>query len=458
MLRPVIPGSLAVFVGWYIAAVGFTYRELLVSLLLVTSLLALSAGKEGIRVGFTLWVLTLGMGYRTLPVTATLRLHPAEVLLLGLMVLLILSRMLGAERVHTPYPTWLLLFIPFWLWGWVPGLLAGRPVDVMFSEFRNFVLFIPLLILAHHALREETALGSAITVFYVTGTAVAALGTIEYLFPSVASLVPGFSAAPFAHRTGEGFSRAAFSFYGHQNATFLCVLSLPFAAYLVRYKNGTARKIALAVAGLIQFVAIFIAGHRSMWFIVFVQLLIWMQKRGGSVLAVLMTLSLSVGLYQVMPTSVQARVDSLILVLEGAPGDSSGIKRWERATGAMEVCTKEPFGLGWAGAGWVHSDFLQVAANLGVLAGLVFFGGFISRLWRLIRHVRTLDDGSTDGALALSMLLSFVACGWILSTQPVVVLTQSILPLWFVWVLVETQTGRWTTISPRADDAHTSLR
>jgi hypothetical protein len=37
----------------------------------------------------------------------------------------------------------------------------------------------------------------------------------------------------------------------------------------------------------------------------------------------------------------------------------------------------------------------------------------------------------------LAFLLSFLACGGLLAVQGVEVLPQLILPLWFVWVLVE---------------------
>jgi hypothetical protein len=85
----------------------------------------------------------------------------------------------------------------------------------------------------------------------------------------------------------------------------------------------------------------------------------------------------------------------------------------------------------------VHSDFIQVGANLGLLAGLIFFGGYLYTLARLLRRV--LSEPRTDGQgdFGVSLLLAYISAGGILATQGVEVLPQLVLPVWFVWVLVE---------------------
>jgi O-antigen ligase len=96
-----------------------------------------------------------------------------------------------------------------------------------------------------------------------------------------------------------------------------------------------------------------------------------------------------------------------------------------------------PFGRGWSSAGWVHSDFLQVAANLGLIAGLIFLGGYIYTLLRFGRRLLPYLREPEQGDLGLSLLLAFVAAGGLLATQGVEVLPQLVLPVWFVWTLVE---------------------
>ena len=96
-----------------------------------------------------------------------------------------------------------------------------------------------------------------------------------------------------------------------------------------------------------------------------------------------------------------------------------------------------PLGNGWSASGWVHSDFLQVGANLGLLGGLIFLGGYLYTLARLFRRVLTEPRSDGRGELGITLLLSYISAGGILATQGVEVLPQLVLPVWFVWVLVE---------------------
>ena len=52
-------------------------------------------------------------------------------------------------------------------------------------------------------------------------------------------------------------------------------------------------------------------------------------------------------------------------------------------TNALQNAWKHPFGLGWTGIGWSHSDFSQEFANLGFLAGSIFLGAYSVTLFRL---------------------------------------------------------------------------
>ncbi len=146
-------------------------------------------------------------------------------------------------------------------------------------------------------------------------------------------------------------------------------------------------------------------------------------------------LLVAVGGYQFIPRTDE-RVITGIAALKGDPIDHSSQDRKDRALGALSDTVESPFGSGWSSAGWVHSDFLQVAANLGILAGLIFVGGYLYTLLRLTR--RTLERLHTsEGDLVLSLLLSFVGAGGLLAMQGVEVLPQMVLPVWFVWSLVD---------------------
>jgi len=158
-------------------------------------------------------------------------------------------------------------------------------------------------------------------------------------------------------------------------------------------------------------------------------------KKHGVIIAVLCLL-VAVGGYQFVPNTNE-RVITGIAALRGAPIDHSAQDRKDRALDALNSVIETPFGRGWSSAGWVHSDFLQVAANLGLIAGLMFLGGYIYTLLRFGRRLLPYLREPEQGDLGLSLLLAFVAAGGLLATQGVEVLPQLVLPVWFVWTLVE---------------------
>ena len=85
----------------------------------------------------------------------------------------------------------------------------------------------------------------------------------------------------------------------------------------------------------------------------------------------------------------------------------------------------------------MHSDFLQVAQNLGLIGGVIFLGGYFFTLLRLGRRILPEIRSSERGHLGLSLLLSFVAVGGLLAMEGVSVLPQTVLPVWFIWALTE---------------------
>ncbi|MFS8084623.1 MAG: hypothetical protein ACMG6H_03270, partial [Acidobacteriota bacterium] len=86
---------------------------------------------------------------------------------------------------------------------------------------------------------------------------------------------------------------------------------------------------------------------------------------------------------------------------------------------------------------WVHSDFLQVAVNLGVIGGLIFFAGCLYTLMRVARRLLPNLRNPRQGDLGLSLFLSFMAVVGLLAMEGVTVLPQLVLPVWFVWALTE---------------------
>ena len=431
-----IGSLLALASGGYVAARGLSYRELLVGGGLVAILALLMTGERALHVGFMFWIATLALGYRTIEVTPYLRIHPGELLLWGLLFLLVASYRWQAKKLKAWLPGWIWLLFPFWLWAWIPGLYAGYDWSRMLAEFRNFLLLIPLLVVAQHYISTRTQWRWTLTAFYAVGIWIALLGAVEYLFPAIAGLAPGFVSDPLATEELGGFNRARFSFWGSPVASFILILTIPLAGALWRCYESPFTRVALILSLLLQVYGVYIGGYRSMWLTLAIVIVLWAVLRYGLLSGIVLLAPLG-ALVNLLPQTTLFRGLTLILALQGDPSDSSSITRSTRLLNGLEIVRENPEGIGWSGAGWTHSDFLQVAANQGLLAGLLFLGAYFWTLGRLLQSYRLSEKNTMPAAITLSLLLAFVASGSLLAFQGVQVLPQLILPVWLVWVLAE---------------------
>jgi hypothetical protein len=433
---------LALAAEFYALVNDVGYVEVIVGLTLIASAVVLIAGERGVALGFVIWVLSFAVGYRTIELTRYLKLHTSEIILWGLYSLLIAQRVWNRQKGRGKLPAWVWILTPFCLWGWWPGLDSGRALDKMFAEFRNFLLLIPLFAVAWAVLEDGLNWRRIVLAFYAAGTLIAGLGVLEYLFPGIKNVFPAFISQPVPVPTVEDFARARFSFWGGPLATLVCVLTAPMAVAIWHWWPTYRRRALVVLALLTQVYAIYIGGYRSLWFLLACEFLLFalMQKGLKRKVLVLGVLALSTALLVlwILPESALQRAWSLFMAAKGEPIDHSAETRGLRASDALTIALDTPWGAGWAGAGWVHSDFLQVAANLSLVAGALFLGAYaftFARLWWRVQAGPELPG--EQRALWLSLLLSFFAAGGILAVQAALVLPQLILPVWFVWALVE---------------------
>lgn len=437
-------GLLAIVIGFgatafYVSRKGLSYREVIVVLAALIGAVIVFGRERGIRFGFVLWVLTLALGYRTISWTPELAIHPAEALLWLLMICISVQRQL-VSSTRLMFPVWLWLLIPFWLLAWWPLISGGMPWDRMLNEFRNFLLLIPLMIVASVVLQRERYWRYLLLAFFFASSWIALMGILEYWFPQVTSLVPSFVRNATPALTQEGFMRANFSFWGGPPATFICVLALPSAIVLVTWWRQRLHRAAIVGASVLQILAVYIGGYRSIWLVLVIQVMtacLLRLRKQGAVVALMCVITVFGG-YELIPRTSE-RVMSGIAVLSGQPNraDSSGRARQGRALGALSSALESPYGSGWSSAGWAHSDFLQVAVNLGLVAGLIFIGGYLHTMLRLARRVLPNLRMGEHRDLGLSLMLSMIAAGGILAMEGVTVLPQLVLPVWFIWVLTE---------------------
>jgi hypothetical protein len=421
----------------YAVGRGLSYRELIVAFAALAGGVVIFGGERGIRFGFVLWALTLALGYRTLQYTKDLTIHPAEILLwLLFFCILAQRRLVSVTRISFPF--WIWLLVPFCVLAWWPLITGDAQWDKMLNEFRAFLLFLPLMIVGTAVLQRPRYWRYLLLAFFFASTWIALMGVIEYWFPEVTKLFPSFMSQPDPVSTADGFMRAQFSFWGGAPATFVCVLALPSAVALASWWPGLLHRTAIVAGSILQIVAIYIGGYRSIWLLLLIQVVITclLRIRKGGAAVGMMCIVVALAGYQFIPKTSE-RAFSTIAALQGRPIDSSAMDRLDRAAGAWNQVYDSPFGSGWSSAGWVHSDFLQVAVNLGIIAGLIFLGGYIYTLLRLGRRLLPYLRTGEHGDLGFALLLSFVAAGGLLTMEGVEVLPQFVLPVWFVWVLVE---------------------
>jgi hypothetical protein len=438
---------LATLTDIYILDHSVSYREIIVTLVALAGFSVLVAGDRGLKVGLVYMVMTFGLGYRTMDLTSSLKVHPSELVLWGLLALLIVQPAISRQNGAKIWlPRWLILFIPFWLWAWVPGLSAGLDWSEMFNEFKNFAMLVPLFIIAEMVIADRTSWRHVLLTFYGVGTWIAAMGVLEYIFPAIKNVFPGFITRPEGWEDTGGFIRASFSFWGSPAATLLLVLTAPIATVMWRLWSMPWQRVLTILALAVQAVGIYIGGYRSMWLTFVIELVVFGILRRKLVVAAVCLLLPLLGSW-LLPPQARERVSLLISLLAGNPQtmDTSGIKRWGRISAAMTETLDKPLGHGWSEAGWVHNDFIQVASNLGLLAGLLFAGAFLFTVWRLWRRVSA-SSISDDYYLGLALLLSFTGVGATLGMEGAEVLPQFVLPIWFVWVLVEV----WLRQTPKA--------
>ena len=366
-----------------------SYKLVLFIVVGLAGVAAFIVGRRQARNGFLLFIATLGLGFRTLPLTHDFRIHPAEI---ALALVLAVGLRQTSGKVH-PTEGWAVAVVAL---GHVAvhgtGLAAavGQPVSLgpAAAECVNVALAIPVFLAARAVLANRETWRPVVVTLYAVGTYVALMGIVEYVFPGVKNLLPGFVSDPDGTQAADGFVRASFSFYGGPIGIFLCMLSLPFGLAVWRWWPNTVVRATVAAAALVQAAGVYVTGYRSQWLMLGVMLLVLLFKSRRFWLACLLA-GLAVAAYQYLPQDAQNRLGSLEKILEGNPEDSSGAKRQEHIETAFYSILRNPYGGGWASAGWVHSDFLQVSVNLGLAAGILLLCGYLNTLFRLIMRLRS---------------------------------------------------------------------
>ena len=445
--------AVAALVGRRIGGVGLNYQDVVTALVGITALV-IALQRRGLEIGFLLWIGMFAIGYRTtdfhVPTfmdwvltggsmsrhymitgeTPIITIHPLSVIIIGLGCLLILQR--ANQRTFSwQMPTLMLPFSIFWVLGWVQGAFFGYRWFNMFPELLVFLLMPPIFLVTTNLLQKESFWKPVAVVFFAVGSLIAALGLLEFLVPGIRDAVPGFitTSDDISFLAQDGFTRAEFSFWGHGAAIFMAAFGICLVIPMWNWFPKRWQRILMVIAVALDLGGIYIAGWRSLWLLApLVLLALLSARRNWAGVAVFLVIAY-IG-FTLLPTTAQERIQTAVSAVQGNYQDTSSQDRALRLQEALDLLAKNPLGMGWSGAGWVHNDFLQVSADLGIAAGALFVLWYLSTLVALWRRNLQVHD-----PLILGLFGCFLFIGGLMLTQQLINLPQTGLPLWFTWAL-----------------------
>ena len=425
--------AIAVWLGITMAQFGYGTREIAILVLVVTGLVLIFLPSERIlQIGFYIWLLTFGFGWRTLYLTPSLNIHPIEVLAYTLVFLVLLNNLLRRTPLDLRFPKSVLLLVGLALMGMMTGIARGVQFEYLLQEFKNFLVVIPIFYLVQWFIRDRRHLERVSNLLILVGTYIALLGMLDFFLPGLSRSIandPGVSPVFLAESyAGNTFARVGFIFFGNFTAGFVIFSFFGLTVHHFFRALGKENRQAALFGALImiQLFGMYLSGFRGLWYAVVGFILAYGLVRTRAVILLVS------GLVAIpfLPENFMRRFASLFVAGEA---DSSQLGRFELAQSALDSFYRSPiFGVGLTGSGYVHSDLIQIAANLGVFAVLTlgtWWGDLLLKAWRLQRR----RDWHGDYAAALFATL--VGNLIVLAGEGTLAFLQLIAPIWLMCVL-----------------------
>lgn len=425
----------AFLLGPVVTMLRFGVRELAILLLVASTVfLVLIANERVVKLGFFLWILTFAFGWRTLYLTPSLNIHPSEVLV-ALLFLLVFSRaVLHQTRLDFSIPVLIPILMLLSVLGVVTAYFRGTAIDVIVEEFKPFAELIPIYFVVKWVVKTREEWERAILLTVVVATYIGGLGLMDYFTPDLSRALAGNTSIPTLYVDldyGAGlFARVGFIFYGNFSAGFVIFTFLGFTIYHLLENPGRNWVKPVVIAGLlfVQIAGIYLSGYRGLWYAMAVFVAAYaLVKRRAWVL-------LGAGLLAVplLPDDFFNRFQS---IFNTTYADSSQYERLSRFFGAVDLIKQSPLvGVGWGGSGYVHSDLAEIGANLGLPALAIFLS------WIIVLGSRVLQITRGKGWIEGYACASFAAiCGALalFATEGLIVFVQLLIPVWFILVMAD---------------------
>lgn len=422
----------ALGLGILFAMLHLQLRELVILILaLVTFGLVVIPTERVLLLGFWLWIFSFGLGWRTIDVVGVLSIHPSEVLAWLLFGVLITRSVLQRQPLDWKIPIALPLLMILAGVGVVTALGNNISWDAALLESKVVFSLIPSFYIVKWLVHQQRDWEWAVTLTIPLGVYLALLGFMDLYLPGVSRAIGGVAETTSIERgTFHGFERALFLIFGAPLAAAVILPFLGFAVHAFMYRaTGWLKWLLLAVV-LFQVFGIVLSGYRLLYYatVIFFIIFAMLDRRGWIFV---------LGGLAVTPFLPGSLIERFLSLIDERYADSSQFNRIDRAAGAWELALRSPlWGNGWVSSGYVHSDLIQLAANIGFVAVallLSWVGWLVFRLYQIYRR------GSVASSYAAVLIPSLVAVVVTLAGEGLVAFIQLMIPIWFLFAMA----NRW---------------
>jgi O-antigen ligase len=427
----------AIGMGFAIAHFSLAWRELIIVVLGITGLLAMLVPSEGmLRLGIYVAALGMAFGWRTIAITPNLLIVPSEAIFWVLFLSLILRHVLLRKPLKLYLPNPLLVLVVLTIPSIIVGIGKGNALDNVVDYSKNLIMLVPTFIVVRNLVDSIGVWKRALVAATIVGLYLGLAATLLVFAPDIGLALLG--------DLGGGFSQAGtFTRVGVPGWGVFASLpmELVWGVTLGLWETATKRshQMFYALVLTVCTIGVIASGSRGSWLALLAGVVVYAffharisssLARGLLVIAFIGVLAATVSLGDIVVRFESAFNPQLI--------DSSAFDRYERAQNAINQTLDSPiWGQGFGSVPFVHSDYLQIAVDMGIPA-LVFFllgiGSVFARLFQLQRN-RLIEEESKT--LARSVLIMFAVLAVEFVSGGLVSLPFTISMAWFFWSMAD---------------------
>lgn len=391
--------------------------------------------KNGIK-NSLIWIISAFVfGYRTIEPFSGFKLHPIEILTYASCIRILLFT---CYRYHK-----MPIYISFIAFLFSLHFLLDcmtRYNWLVLLEFKNSILLFGIFFITIHVKFDRNDSKSIFEYYVFSITTISVLGITEFLFPSFMRNIFGYDINQNIIYNDLLFNRVAFLFWGSHLAANLIPPVFPILLYLrSENSNFTKNKMLLTLYIFLNLFAIYLSGNRISWLIITIYFLLILFMYRSKVLPFIKTYAIIVVIgfvIYIYSQPVEGRYISTFLALSGnidRKYDSSSAARMDRANTAIRSIKNRPMGTGWGSQGWVHSDFLQLGASLGIVTAVIFIMGPILLLLNIYRTFNKAPPVLQTGLFLCISLLIYIIIS--LSLNGNILKVQTGAPIFVTWAI-----------------------